>query len=116
MKVEFLNVTANNFRSFRVFGLDLNDQGITLIQGKLLGDLESVESNGAGKSSLFTAISWALYGRLPHISGKDVTGDDVVYWADPKNCFVKVDFRIGEDVYRIIRYRLDSNFGNKIRV
>ena len=116
MKVEFLNVTANNFRSFRVFGLDLNDQGITLIQGKLLGDLESVESNGAGKSSLFTAISWALYGRLPHISGKDVTGDDVVYWADPKNCFVKVDFRIGKDTYRIIRYRLDSNFGNKIRV
>jgi DNA repair exonuclease SbcCD ATPase subunit len=116
MKVEFLNVTANNFRSFRVFGLDLNDQGIALIQGKLLGDLESVESNGAGKSSLFTAISWALYGRLPHISGKDVTGDDVVFWAEPKNCFVKVDFRIGEDAYRIIRYRLDSNFGNKIRV
>jgi DNA repair exonuclease SbcCD ATPase subunit len=116
MKVEFQNVTAHNFRSFRTFSLNLNDQGIALIQGKLLGDLESVESNGAGKSSLFSAISWALYGRLPHISGKDVTGDDVVFWGSLKDCLVKVHFQIGDDKYIVIRYRMDTDFGNKVRV
>lgn len=116
MKVEFLQVTAHNFRSFRTFSLPLSGQGITLIQGKLLGDLETVESNGAGKSSLFSAISWALYGRLPHISGKDVTGDDVICWSHPKDCFVKVHFRIGDQSFIVIRYRQDSDFGNKVRV
>jgi DNA repair exonuclease SbcCD ATPase subunit len=116
MKVEFINVAAQNFRSFKNFELSLNELGIALIQGKLLGDLESVESNGAGKSSLFSAISWAIYGRLPHISGKDVSGDDVVLWSDLKDCYVKVRFCIGEDVYRIVRYRLHVNFGNKVRV
>jgi DNA repair exonuclease SbcCD ATPase subunit len=116
MKVEFTNVTANNFRSFRVFSLPLNDQGVVLIQGKLTGDLETTESNGAGKSSLFTAICWALYGRLPHISGKDVTGDDVANWEYPKDCFVKVHFNVGDHKYIIIRYRMDSDYGNKVRV
>ena len=116
MKVEFLNVVADNFRSFKHFGVDLSQSGIAIVQGELLGDLESVESNGAGKSSLFSAISWALYGKLPHISGKDVTGDDVVFWNDPKNCFVKVRFKIGGINYKVVRYRLDKNFGNKIRV
>ena len=115
MKVEFIEVEARNFRSFKSFNLNLVEQGITLVQGKLLGDLESVESNGAGKSSLFSAISWAIYGRLPHISGKDVTGDDVVLWSDPKNCFVKVLFLIGNDVFKIVRYRMDPGFGNKVR-
>jgi len=116
MKVEFTHVGAHHFRSFEVFNLTLNDQGITLIQGKLTGDLETTESNGAGKSSLFTAICWALYGRLPHISGKDVTGDDVANWDYPKDCYVKVHFNVGDHKYIVIRYRMDSDFGNKVRV
>jgi len=116
MKIKFLYVSAQYFRSFKSFHLDLQAGGISLVQGELLGDLESVESNGSGKSSLFSAISWALYGRLPHISGKDVTGDDVISWGTNKGCYVKVAFKIGDDTYEVIRFRQDPTYGNKVRI
>lgn len=44
---------GENFRSFENFDLDLNTQGLIAVVGE----------NGAGKSTIFGAVEWALYGN-----------------------------------------------------
>ncbi len=115
MRVIFNQVHARNFRSFEDFTIRLDEGGVCLVQGKLEGDLDSIESNGAGKSSLFLAIAWALFGKFPHLSGRDVSGDDVVCWSRKEDCSVEVCYTIGEESYSVLRYRQHSDFKNKVR-
>jgi exonuclease SbcC len=80
----------HNFKRFRFIEINFKD-GITGILG----------NNGTGKSSLVTAILFALYG----VKGSGISGDYIVSsFAGPKDkCEVILDFRIGGDEYKIIR-------------
>jgi exonuclease SbcC len=79
-----------NFKRFRHAEIDFQD-GITGILG----------NNGTGKSSLVSAIFFALYG----VKATGIAGDYIVSsFAGPKEkCEVVLDFRIGGDTYKIIR-------------
>ena len=79
-----------NFKRFRDADIQFRD-GITGILG----------NNGTGKSSLVTAIFFALYG----VRATGIAGDYIVSsFAGPKEkCEVALDFRIGGDTFRIIR-------------
>ena len=79
-----------NFKRFRDVDIQFKD-GITGILG----------NNGTGKSSLVTAIFFALYGiRATGISGEYIVSS----FASPKEkCKVRLDFRIGGDEYSILR-------------
>ena len=79
-----------NFKRFRHAEIDFHD-GITGILG----------NNGTGKSSLVTAVFFALYG----VKATGISGDYIVSsFAPPKDkCEVVLDFRIGGDRYKIIR-------------
>lgn len=67
MKIRKL--TAKNFYSFADLNLDFdNYNGIVKIIGK---NLDTGASNGAGKSSIFEAISWGLYGKTIRKSTED---------------------------------------------
>lgn len=114
MHVQFLSVEAKNFRSFEEFSLTLDPFGITLVQGKIEGGSETLESNGAGKSSIFSAISWALFGKFPHVSGSKVSGDKVVRRGSGGDCHVTVKLQIARDNLEITRFRLHSLHGDKL--
>jgi len=60
MKIE--RVEAENFLCFETLTLPLAGQGLVCILGRNM-DSEAANSNGSGKSSLFKAISWGLYGQ-----------------------------------------------------
>jgi len=79
-----------NFKRFREAEVEFRD-GITGILG----------NNGTGKSSLVSAILFALYG----VKATGVSADYIVSsFAGPKEkCEVVLDFRIGGDDYKIIR-------------
>ena len=79
-----------NFKRFRHAEIDFKD-GITGILG----------NNGTGKSSLVSAVFFALYG----VKATGIAGDYIVSsFASPKDkCEVVLDFRIGGDTYKIIR-------------
>jgi exonuclease SbcC len=79
-----------NFKRFRDAEIEFRD-GITGILG----------NNGTGKSSLVSAIFFALYG----VKATGISGDYLVSsFALPKEkCEVVLDFRIGGDTYKIIR-------------
>ena len=83
-------LVLRNFKRFRNAEIDFGD-GITGILG----------NNGTGKSSLVTAIFFALYG----VKATGISGDYIVSsFAGPKDkCEVVLDFRIGGDSYKIIR-------------
>ncbi len=83
-------LVLRNFKRFRNAEIEFKD-GITGILG----------NNGTGKSSLVTAIFFALYG----VKATGISGDYIVSsFAGPKDkCEVALDFRIGSDEYKIIR-------------
>jgi len=79
-----------NFKRFRHEEIKFKD-GITGILG----------NNGTGKSSLVTAIFFALYG----VQATGISPDYIVSsFAGPKErCEVRLDFQIGGDTYAVVR-------------
>lgn len=64
--MKLLHVTAKNFLSLKELDLDLDNQGLVLLDGNNLDSVDgSFEANGSGKSSLLASIFYALYGETP---------------------------------------------------
>jgi exonuclease SbcC len=84
-----VQLTLKNFLSYRETTLDFSGLHIACICG----------SNGAGKSSLLEAITWALWGQ-----SRAAAEDDIIH-AGAKE--VRVDFHFHSDrhKYRVIRTR-----------
>ena len=56
-------VSVNNFMSIEKIDIDLSKEGLNLVLGKN-SDSKQFDSNGSGKSSLFDAIVWCMYGEI----------------------------------------------------
>ena len=56
-------------------------------------------ANGAGKSSLLDAITWALWGKAR------VRSDDDLIHQGQSEMFVQLDFLQGDTLYRVVRRR-----------
>lgn len=98
--MKILEVTAHNFRSYDNLHFDFTKQpGFSLILG----------TNGAGKSTVFYSILYALYGELPDNS----KGDDPVKLGK-KSMFVKLKIQVNNHTYTISRYRHDKEYKNKV--
>lgn len=80
-------LTLNNFISYRQASLDFSGLHTACICG----------ANGAGKSSLLEAITWAIWGETR--VDKD---DDLIYLGET-NTRVDFEFLYNEQYYRIIR-------------
>lgn len=96
MRIDFKNVHIENFKSIADANIALNEQGIVKVLG--INDYESnASSNGAGKSSIFMAIFWALYGRDPkgiaNLTNRYTKGE----------CCVALDFVIDKVTYKVVR-------------
>ena len=88
MRIQSLKIS--NFRVIKSASIDFPDKVIAII-GK----------NGAGKSSIIEAISWALYGNQAARSGKDEIKS--TFADESENCEVKVKFFINEEQFTVIR-------------
>ena len=76
--------TGNSFTE-----IDLRKNKTTLVVGQ----------NGAGKSTMLDALSFALFGK-PH---RNITKSQIVNSINQKNCIAQVEFFIGKAEYKIIR-------------
>ena len=90
-------------RNFLSFGEDEQfisfvDNDIILILGQ---NLQEGGSNGAGKTTIFNAIVWAIYGRTT----KGLAADEVVNNTSGGNCMVDLEFTIGPKHVQITRWR-----------
>ena len=84
-----LYLKLTNFMPYR--NAELNFSGIHI--GCLTGD------NGAGKSSILDAITWALWGR-----SRSKRDDELVHQGQTE-MQVEFTFALGGNVYRVIRAR-----------
>lgn len=107
MKLKSIDI--QNFRSIGNIKLDLDSQGLVLIQGVNL-DKDDGSSNGAAKSSIYYAIIYAIYGKTPD----GVSGDAIVNNKIGKNTHCILEFENHNNSYRIERYRKDSHNKNKV--
>ena len=78
-----------NFLSYRQAKLDFSGLHTACICG----------ANGAGKSSLLEAITWAVWGKT-----RTVTDDDIIHLGE-KNTRIDFEFIYNNEYYRIIRTR-----------
>ena len=83
--MKFLNVRAENFMSFEELDFTFPMKGLYFVGGEVVGGGMS-NSNGAGKSVLFEALCFGLFGKTIRNAGKD----DVINWAKKKDCLAEV--------------------------
>jgi DNA repair exonuclease SbcCD ATPase subunit len=99
-----LAISEIEFKNFLSYGdyenrLNLANMGPVLIVGDKSdnGTRDFRKSNGAGKSTITTAIIWALFGKTFTLSNP---GDKVVNWHIDKDCFVKLKTVDGWEITR----------------
>lgn len=68
-------ILAEDFQTYPVLDLALANQGLVLITGEN-GKTRAADNNGAGKTTIFRAIRWVLFGELD-----DGKADDVVRYG-----------------------------------
>ena len=62
MELKFNSIRLVGFGSYDDSTIDLNDRGFCLISGENRFKKDNAESNGSGKSTIFSAICYALCG------------------------------------------------------
>ena len=110
--MKIVNITAQNFMSFRELSLDVPDSGLIFVGGEVKGS-SVTSSNGAGKSALFEALCFGLYGKTLRGS----SASEIANWASPRNCLVQIQFFDDHDkVYTVRRYRNHKEEGNALYI
>ena len=109
--MQFRRLEIRSFLAIEKAEIDF-ESGIHFLSG-LNHDMstDEAESNGAGKSSIFDALYWALFGTILRDGAK---ADDVVNRTIGKNCKVVLFFQCKGVDYTIERYRQDDEQGNAI--
>jgi len=84
------SLKLKNFRKFEDSLIDFPD-GVTGVIGL----------NGAGKSTIFEAIAWTLYGPVAARTPADQIKREGTSHSDP--CRIELEFLFGDDKYRVVR-------------
>lgn len=108
--MKLLKATIHNFKNISEATIALDNQGLIAIQG-INEDDPSASSNGAGKSTIFDAICWGLFGK----TAKNEAADEVVNIKVGKDCRVEVAFQNDDRVdYAVVRHRKHYAYGNDL--
>ena len=105
MQLEFKEITIRNFLSFGNVPqtLPLNDKLYQVIVGLNKDKSNSdIDRNGVGKSTIFEAIHYALFGKS---IGNKVTLGNLINNINKKNMVVSLKFKKDDIDYEIIRGR-----------
>lgn len=103
MRIVFKTVKLHNFMSYSDAEVTLNRNGYVLVNGINNNPDDNAKSNGTGKSSLFSAISWALTGLT--VSGSK----EVANIHTEGTTSVDLIFSVDNHIYDITRTKNPSN-------
>lgn len=103
MRIVFKNVKLHNFMSYSDADVKLNRNGYVLVNGINNNPDDNAKSNGTGKSSLFSAISWTLTGLT--VSGSK----EVANIHTEGTTSVELEFSVDNHLYAITRTKNPSN-------
>ncbi len=94
--IKFKKLKIQNFLSFKDITFKFNAKGLYLIEGK----------NGSGKSSLFEALSWVIFGK----TFKNIAESKLINKYEEKNCYVSLLFSINDKDYKIIKTKQHDEY------
>lgn len=100
MKLKFKKLVIDNFLSFGHAEIELADRGYTLIEGINQNPKDGAKSNGSGKSTVFSALCYALTGET--IQGLSSNLNNIFVSGDMS---VTLIFSADKDEYQITRSR-----------
>ena len=109
--MHLLKATIENFLILKSAEVPLDAKSLILVLG-YSNDGGKADSNGVGKSSLFEAVCWCLYGK----TYKGLSHDDVVSNRSEGGTKVQVDLLLGTDEISVIRHRKHKKGKNKLLV
>lgn len=108
MEISKLHLT--NFLSYEQASLNLKDRGLVLIQGE---NRDSGGSNGSGKSSLFDAILFCLFGKTSRYGSQN----SKVSRNGAGGCVVCCELNLSSgNTALVYRHRDHEKYGNKLLV
>ena len=111
MIVKFIKLHIHHFLSFNDATIDLTDRGYCLVSGINKNPKDAAKSNGAGKSTIANAISYALIGET--ISGlKSNLGN--IYYDD--GCYVELEFKVDNNTFKLLRSKEDATYGTNLKI
>lgn len=109
MNIVFEKVVISGFKSFLdgEHTLDFTElqPGLHFMRGKNLSN-PRLGANGAGKSTVWHAITWCLFGKT--ING--LRNTDIAAWNGAKRSFVTLTLKVGKQRYEIYRATHPNRF------
>ena len=100
MKINFKHLIIDNFLSIGHGELSLDDRGYTLIEGINNNPRDNAISNGSGKSSIVSALCFALTGET--IQGISSNLKNIYTEGEMK---VELTFSVDKDEFKVVRGR-----------
>lgn len=102
MRLQFSKVEIENFKCFdgepQALGFDCRAIGLHFVRG--INEVRpALGSNGAGKTSLWDAMCWCLYGRTPD----GLRNPDVRPWSGARTTRVSLDLSCDDRPFVVVR-------------
>lgn len=111
MNILFKSVELCNFLSFGHAEVALSDRGYVLVKGVNNNASDNARSNGAGKTTIFNAICWALTGQTLYGMKSNIVNIN----ADD-GCYVKLEFVCDNAHYLLIRSKDHSEYKTDLKI
>lgn len=111
MNIKFETVKIHHFLSFGDAEINLKDRGYCLVSGINNNPKDAAVSNGSGKSSIWSAICWALTGETIQGLSNNLAN---IYFDN--GCWVELTFKIDDKQYKILRSRDDAKLGTDLKI
>ena len=111
INIKFKRVIIHHFLSFEHAEIELNDKGYCLVSGINRNPKDFAKSNGAGKSTVFNAISYALTGETLQGLKSNLAN---IYFDD--GCWVELTFNTNGHEYVLTRSKDDKTLGTNLKI
>ena len=111
MKIKFKKIKLHHFLSFGDAEINLENAGYTLVSGVNNNPLDAAKSNGSGKSTIWSAICYALTGETIQGLKSDLAN---IYTND--GCHVELTFDVDGKEYILLRSKDDSVYKTNLKI
>jgi len=109
--MRLLKARIENFLILKEAEVNLDVKSLVLVLGHT-SDGGRADSNGVGKSSLFEAVCWCLYGK----TYKGISHDDVINTRSKGGTRVELELLIDSDAITVVRHRGHKKHKNKLLI
>ena len=111
MNVVIKKLTIHHFLSMGDCEIDLNNRGYCLVSGINNNPKDAAKSNGSGKSTIWSALSYVLTGKTVQGIKSDLPNN---FYND--GCWVSLSFNVDGHEYLVTRSKEDKTLGTNLKI